>query len=132
MLPIFLPIAVSIVAGESIAGEASAGTLRYLLARPVDVLDSSWRSSCPSGSSFSSPCSQSRSTALVVGLNLLDSGGSVLATTTVSGTPLTPQQLAIRTVLTIIYIGWSMLGVASVAFFLSTLTDSPSRPRLVG
>ena len=35
VLPVFLPVAVAVVAGESIAGEASAGTLRYLLARPV-------------------------------------------------------------------------------------------------
>ena len=35
MLPLFLPIAVAVVAGDSVAGEAQAGTLRYLLARPV-------------------------------------------------------------------------------------------------
>src|SRR5580693_9489032 len=35
VLPIFLPVAVAVVAGDSIAGEAGSGTLRYLLARPV-------------------------------------------------------------------------------------------------
>jgi ABC-2 type transport system permease protein len=35
MLLFMLPLAVSIFAGESIAGEASWGSLRYLLARPV-------------------------------------------------------------------------------------------------
>ena len=35
ILPVFLPVAVAVVAGDAIAGEASAGTLRYLLARPV-------------------------------------------------------------------------------------------------
>ena len=35
VLPLFLPIAVAVVAGDSIAGEAQAGTLRYLLARPA-------------------------------------------------------------------------------------------------
>src|SRR5680860_1287082 len=34
-LPVFLPLAVSVVSGESVAGEASTGTLRYLLAAPV-------------------------------------------------------------------------------------------------
>lgn len=35
-LPFFLPMAVGVVAGDAIAGEASAGTLRYLLvARPA-------------------------------------------------------------------------------------------------
>ena len=35
VLPLFLPIAVAITAGEAIAGEAQQGTLRYLLVRPV-------------------------------------------------------------------------------------------------
>ena len=30
-----------------------------------------------------------------------------------------------RTVLAVLYVGWSMLGVDAVALFLSTLTDSP-------
>lgn len=132
VLPIFLPIAVSIVAGESIAGEASQGTLRYLLARPVSrtrllVAKLSSISLFVLVAVFSVAV-----TALVVGLNLLGSESTTIGTTTVSGTPLTPQQLAIRTVLTILYIGWSMLGVASVAFFLSTLTESPLAAALGG
>jgi ABC-2 type transport system permease protein len=35
VLPLFLPIAVALIAGDSVAGEAQAGTLRYLLARPA-------------------------------------------------------------------------------------------------
>ena len=35
VLPLFLPVAVAVIAGDSIAGEAPAGTLRYLLVRPV-------------------------------------------------------------------------------------------------
>ena len=35
VLPLFLPVAVAVIAGDSIAGEASGGTLRYLLVRPV-------------------------------------------------------------------------------------------------
>lgn len=34
-LPLFLPLAVAVNAGDAIAGEANVGTLRYLLARPV-------------------------------------------------------------------------------------------------
>ena len=41
-----------------------------------------------------------------------------------SGTPLTTVQLLERTALMVTYIGWSMLGVAAVSLFLSTLTDS--------
>ena len=35
VLPIFLPVAVAVVAGDAVAGESSVGTLRYLLVRPV-------------------------------------------------------------------------------------------------
>ncbi|MEZ5247863.1 MAG: ABC transporter permease [Ilumatobacteraceae bacterium] len=35
ILPLFLPIAVSVIGGDTVAGEASNGTLRYLLTRPV-------------------------------------------------------------------------------------------------
>jgi len=34
-LPFFLPLSVSVVSGDSVAGEASSGTLRYLLTVPV-------------------------------------------------------------------------------------------------
>src|SRR6059058_1497740 len=33
-LPFFLPLAIAVVAGDTIAGEAGLGTLRYLLVRP--------------------------------------------------------------------------------------------------
>src|SRR6266508_2354750 len=33
--PFFLPLAAGLLAGDSVAGEAQAGTLRYLLVRPV-------------------------------------------------------------------------------------------------
>src|SRR5919109_3744696 len=33
--PFILPLGAALLAGESLAGEATAGTLRYLLARPV-------------------------------------------------------------------------------------------------
>ncbi len=35
-LPLFLPVAVASISADSIAGEANLGTLRYLLAVPVD------------------------------------------------------------------------------------------------
>jgi ABC-2 type transport system permease protein len=35
VIPVFLPMAVAVVIGESVAGEANSGTLRYLLVVPV-------------------------------------------------------------------------------------------------
>ena len=34
-LPLFLPMAVAVISGDTVAGEANVGTLRYLLATPV-------------------------------------------------------------------------------------------------
>src|SRR5438067_9805725 len=35
-MPLFLPVAVAAISADSVAGEANLGTLRYLLAVPVD------------------------------------------------------------------------------------------------
>ena len=35
VLPVFLPLAVAVLAGDAVAGESATGTLRYLLVRPV-------------------------------------------------------------------------------------------------
>ena len=45
VLPLFLPIAVAIQAGDAIAGEAQQGTLRYLLVRPSAGPACCWPSS---------------------------------------------------------------------------------------
>lgn len=42
-----------------------------------------------------------------------------------SATAMTPAETTIRTVMAILYIGWSMLGLGSIAVFASTPTDSP-------
>ena len=51
--------------------------------------------------------------------------GEALAAVSVSGTPLTPREAFLRTLLAMRYVALSMLGVAAVALFLSTMTDSP-------
>ncbi len=124
VLPLFLPIAVAVVAGDAVAGEAQAGTLRYLLVRPsgrtrllvaklvalmvfvlVTVL-------VVAGVGY------------VVGTTLFDTqpvGGG----TSVSGTSLSQQELAGRSLMAIGYVTVSMLGVAAFGLFFSTLTDSP-------
>jgi ABC-2 type transport system permease protein len=131
VLPVFLPVAVAVVAGESVAGEAGAGTLRYLLVRPVGrtrLLVAKLVSVC---AFVLVAVTAVAVTAYVVGTALLGDA-PITSTTTVSGTPLTPQELAVRTVLMVLYIGWSMLGVAALSLFLSTLTDSPLAAALGG
>jgi ABC-2 type transport system permease protein len=121
VLPLFLPVAVAVVAGDAIAGEAQAGTLRYLLVRPV----SRTRLLVAKLVSVIAFTMLSVVTVAVVayfvGVQLF--GSAPLPT--VSGTTLSTREATIRTVLAVLYVGWSMLGVAAVALFLSTITDSP-------
>ena len=121
VLPLFLPVAVAVVAGDAIAGEAQAGTLRYLLARPVS------RTKLLVAKLVATVVYTMLAVLIVavvayfVGTHLF--GTSALPT--VSGTTLSTREAVLRTVLTVLYVGWSMLGVAAVALFLSTVTDSP-------
>ena len=133
VLPIFLPIAVSIMAGDAIAGEADSGMLRYLLARPVGrtrllvaklisvityvlgavILVAVTGYATGAGLFGTKPL-------LVTQHGLAASG----VATSLSGTPMTPVGVALRTLGAVAFIGVSMLGVAAIALFLSTLTDS--------
>jgi ABC-2 type transport system permease protein len=129
VVPVFLPIAVAVLAGDSVAGEAAAGTLRYLLIRPVGrtrlliaklisvtvfVLMSVV---AVVGTSFVTG-------ALLFGLGSPAAVGQAGGVTSLSGVPLTPFQLTVRLVAAVGFVTVSMLGVAAIAVFLSTITDS--------
>jgi ABC-2 type transport system permease protein len=144
VLPVFLPVAVALVAGDSIAGEAAAGTLRYLLVRPVGrtrllvakltavtafvllaVVAVTLTSYITGVSLFGSapPAAVGRSGSLQSGIPTggVQAGSSV---TSLSGAALTLTQLIERIGGAVALITVSMLGVAAIALFLSTVTDS--------
>ena len=139
VLPVFLPVAVALVAGDSVAGEASTGTLRYLLIRPVGrtrllvaklaailgfvllaVVAVTVTSYVTGVALFGS------APPAAVGRSGLPHGGIAYggAATSLSGAPLTVVQLAERIAGAVALITVSMLGVAAIALFLSTVTDS--------
>ena len=124
VLPLFLPVAVAITAGESVAGEAQAGTLRYLLIRPVGRTRLLVSKLVSVMAFVLLTVLVVAATGYVTGMLLLgqDTTGT---TVTVSGTTLTGQELAWRTGLALVYAMLSMLGVASIALFLSTLVRTP-------
>jgi len=124
VLPIFLPVSVAVVAGDSIAGEASTGTLRYLLARAVGRTRLLVAKLAAVIVYTLVAVVAVAVTGYVVGVRVFGTSSLSFATSTVSGTPLTTTELLERTVLMVLYIGWSMLGVAAVSLFLSTFTDS--------
>jgi ABC-2 type transport system permease protein len=151
VLPVFLPVAVAVIAGDSIAGEASAGTLRYLLARPVGrtrllvaklvsvvtftllavvlvtitsyatgvlILGPSRAAAVGTAPGISGSIAPGAGGAPTAGLQ---AGASI---TSLSGAPLTTLQLAERVLGAMAFITVSMLGVAAIALFLSTVTNS--------
>ncbi|NEM06550.1 ABC transporter permease subunit [Geodermatophilus normandii] len=124
VLPLFLPIAVAVVSGDAVAGEAQAGTLRYLLARPAGRTRLLVAKLVAVLAFVVVTVVVVAAVGYLVGTLLFDAQ-PVAAGTSVSGTSLTSEQLAGRTVLAIGYVAVSMLGVAAFGLFFSTLTDSP-------
>ncbi len=189
VLPIFLPVAVAVVAGDAVAGESTAGTLRYLLVRPV-------RRTTLLGAKLVSvvvfvvvTVAAVAGTSYVVGVSLFGTGDPVAVVNAIpqiggpggagnagsssggsangpaaaapaapgasppaagtpgtgssttldpteardraedsvaslSGSPLSPGDLALRLLGAMGYITISMLGVGAIALFLSTVTSS--------
>jgi ABC-2 type transport system permease protein len=124
ILPLFLPAAVAITAGETIAGEAQQGTLRYVLIRPVGRTRLLVAKLLSVMAFVLVTLLVVAATSYVLGVLLLGDQTSTV-TTTFSGTSLTTPQLVERTGLALAYALLSMLGVAAVALFLSTAVRSP-------
>lgn len=134
VLPIFLPVAVAVVAGDSIAGEANSGTLRYLLARPVARSRLLLAKLIALIAYVLLAVVAVALTSYVAGRLLfgdkpvaLTPGGistSNIVANSLSGTAMTPLDVALRTAGAVAFIAVSMLGVGAIALFLSTLTDS--------
>ncbi|MGY1608779.1 ABC transporter permease [Geodermatophilus sp. SYSU D00700] len=123
VLPLFLPIAVAVVSGDAVAGEAQAGTLRYLLVRPAGRTRLLVAKLVAVMAFVVVTVVVVAAVGYVVGTLLFDARPA--AGTSVSGTSLTTRELAGRTLMAVGYVAVSMLGVAAFGLFFSTLTDSP-------
>ena len=129
VLPLFLPIAVAVVAGDAVAGEAQAGTLRYLLARPVGRTRLLVAKLVAVTAFVLVSVVVVALVGYVVGATLIEANtvpqGAALPSVSVSGTRFDEAELTRRILLAVGYVTVSMLGVAAFALFFSTLTDSP-------
>ncbi|MCU1393805.1 MAG: transporter permease [Ilumatobacteraceae bacterium] len=118
-LPVFLPLAVAIVAGDAIAGEAGLGTLRYLLIRPTG------RSRLLVAKAFTILvfCFVATLVVSVAGLVM----GSILfpigRVTTLSGDTLSLGSGIWRMCVAAGLVSLSLLGLAAISLFASTMTD---------
>lgn len=124
VLPLFMPVAVALFAGEAVAGEAQAGTLRYLLVRPVGRTRLLLAKLVGVLAFVLLAVVVVAAVAYVVGVLLLGDGTGDTVTG-ISGSTLTTAELVQRTALSVLYVALSMLGVAALALLLSTVSDSP-------
>jgi len=120
-LPFFLPMAVAVVAGDTISGEAGLGTLRYLLTRPAGR----GRLLASKGATVVVFCLAATAAVAVAGLVagvILFPVGRI---TTLSGDSLPLVSGMLRISLAAFLIGVSLLGLAAIGVFISTITDVP-------
>lgn len=124
VLPLFMPIAVAVVAGDAVAGEASGGTLRYVLTRPVGRTRLLVAKLVGIIAFVLLAVAVVAAVGYVVGRLLLGDGDASGVVTGISGSSLSSTQLVERTLMSVVYVTLSMLGVAALGLLLSTVTDS--------
>ncbi|MBT2390867.1 ABC transporter permease [Streptomyces sp. ISL-1] len=119
-LPVFLPMTIGVVAGDAIAGEASSGTLRYLLVAPAGrtrLLFAKYAATCAFCLVATLVVAGS---ALAVGALLFPLGDVV----TISGTRISFGDGLLRAALVAVVVAASLAGIAALGLFVSTLTGS--------
>jgi len=121
VVPFFLPMAVSVVAGDSVSGEANSGTLRYLLAVPagrtrllavkyVGIL--AWCVACSVVIAVMG---------VAIGL-ILFGGGDV---TLLSGTSVSLASGLGRLAIVAAFVAVNAAAIGAIGLFVSTLTEVP-------
>lgn len=118
---LFLPLAVAVVAGDSIAGEANLGTLRYLLTVPVTrsrLL--AVKLAAITVGAFAATCTVAV-TGMVMGLALFGGGSMTL----LSGSQVSFGEGLLRVAFAVVYIACGLTALGAVGLFLSTLTEQP-------
>jgi ABC-2 type transport system permease protein len=118
---LFLPLAIAMLCGDAIAGEANTGTLRYLLTVPVGrtrLLVTKYLSLCVGAilgvAVIVVP-------GALVGIAIFGSGPML----TLSGTQLPFWTAVWRVVLISLYLAAGLAALAAVGLFISTLTEQP-------
>jgi len=121
LLPLLLPLAVGVVSADSVAGEASQGTLRYLLTVPVSrgrLLVVKFAASvtfCLAAAGLVA------ATGAVVGSLLFPVGDITL----LSGTSISFSAGMLRVLLVALYVAASLTGLVAFGLLVSTLTEIP-------
>jgi ABC-2 type transport system permease protein len=120
-IPLFLPLTIGVVAGDTVAGEAGLGTLRYLLVAPagrVRLLLVKYAGAAVF--CLAAPLVVA-GTGAAIGALLFPIGPVPL----LSGDVIGVGESLLRLLFIAAYISVSLLGLSAVGLFLSTLTDVP-------
>ncbi|WP_181766917.1 ABC transporter permease [Streptomyces albidus (ex Kaewkla and Franco 2022)] len=119
-LPFFLPMTVGVIAGDSVAGEANAGTLRYLLVAPAGRTRLLLVK-------FGSVMVFCLAATLVVAAFALATGALLFPVgevTLLSGTTVPFSEGLLRALAIALAVAVSLTGLAALGLFISTLTNS--------
>ena len=120
-IPLFVPLAIGVVAGDTIAGEANLGTLRYLLLAPAGRT----RLLAVKYGVAAVFCLAATLTVVVAGGVV---GGLLFGlrpVTLLSGDAVSVPESFLRALLVAGYVSVSMLGLSAIGLFVSTLTEIP-------
>ncbi|HEY0543127.1 MAG TPA: ABC transporter permease [Actinoallomurus sp.] len=121
VLPLILPLAIAVVSGDSIAGEASTGTLRYLLAVPAGRTRLLMVKYATSVTFCVASVATIAATALVTGVILFPVGPVTL----LSGSTVSLAAGLGRLGLIGLYVAACVACLAAIGLAISTMTDSP-------
>jgi ABC-2 type transport system permease protein len=120
-VPLFLPLTIGVVAGDTIAGEASLGTLRYLLVAPagrVRLLVVKYLATAVF-------CVAATLVVVIAGALIGVALFPVGPVTLLSGDTITVGESVVRSLVIAGYVTVSLLGLSAIGLFISTMTDVP-------
>jgi ABC-2 type transport system permease protein len=120
-VPLFVPLAIGVVAGDTIAGEANLGTLRYLLLAPAGRT----RLLLVKYLGAAAFCLAAPLTVIVVGAGIGAALFDVGPVPLLSGDTVSVPESIVRALLVGAFVAVSMLGLSAVGLFVSTLTEIP-------
>jgi len=120
-IPLFLPLTVSVAAGDAIAGEASHGTLRYLLIAPAGRV----RLLVVKYLAAAAFCLAATLTLLLAGTLVGWALFPIGPVTLLSGAQVSVGEGMLRLLAIAGYVSVSLLGLSAIGLFFSTLTTVP-------
>jgi ABC-2 type transport system permease protein len=120
-IPLFLPLTIGVVAGDAIAGEASHGTLRYLLIAPAGRI----RLLLVKYVAAAVFCAAAPLTVVIVGTLVGWALFPIGPVTLLSGATVSIGDGLLRLLVIAAYVTVSLLGMSAIGLFLSTLTTVP-------